>query len=133
MNVTHLPIPTAISRPYWDALNRHEVHIQHCTGCGAWVHYPRSHCPTCLSPALEWKKVSGQGVLYAFTISRVPTLAEFRDAVPQFLAVVELDEGVRINSVVIGVEPEALKIGMRMKPAFAANASGQTLLHFAPA
>ena len=41
------PIISAISRPYWDALTRHEITIQHCDGCGAWVFYPRFFCPEC--------------------------------------------------------------------------------------
>ncbi len=48
-----LPVPTATSQPFWEALTRHEVHIQQCAACRAWVYYPRAFCPRCLSPELE--------------------------------------------------------------------------------
>ena len=52
-----------------------------------------------------WRQVSGQGTLYTFTVARVPTLPEFSDEMPQLLAVVELDEGVHINTTLVGVDP----------------------------
>lgn len=124
-----LPHPTHISQPYWDGLKAQEVRIQQCDR-GHSLFFPRMHCPTCGSRALTWNKVSGEGTLYSFTIARIPTMPEFTDEMPQALAVVELAEGVRINTTMVGVEPEALKIGMPVRAVFDDRPGEFTLLRF---
>ena len=127
-----LPHPTPISAPFWDGLKAHEVRLQQCEAHGHWLFFPRTHCPTCGSRKLAWRTVSGAGTLYTFTVGRVPTLPEFTDEMPQLLAVVELDEGVHINTTMVGVDPVALKIGMRVRPVFDDRPGEVTLLRYAP-
>jgi uncharacterized OB-fold protein/acyl dehydratase len=127
-----LPHPTPISAPYWDGLKAHEVRLQQCEEHGHWLFFPRTHCPTCGSRKLAWRTVSGAGTLYTFTVGRVPTLPEFTDEMPQLLAVVELDEGVHINTTLVGVDPAALKVGMRVRPVFDDRPGEVTLLRYAP-
>lgn len=128
-----LPQPTPVSRPFWDGLKEGKVRIQHCAECGAWVFYPRSRCHRCLSERLEWRTVSGAGSLYTFTIARQPTSPHFVDEVPQLLAVVELDEGVRLTSTLVNVAEQDIRIGMRLAPVFDAVDDQVTLLRFEPA
>ncbi|QEE23408.1 acyl dehydratase [Rhodanobacter glycinis] len=125
-----LPQPTPISQPFWDGLKAHEVRIQQCEACKHWIFFPRSHCPACASRALAWRSVSGNGTLYSLTVARVPTLPEFTDEMPQLLAVVQLDEGVHINTTLVGAEPEAWKIGQRMRPVFDERPGDATLLRY---
>ncbi len=124
-----LPQPTTISAPFWDGLKAHEVRIQQCDQ-GHWLFFPRTHCPTCGSRQLDWKTVSGEGELYTYTVARVPTLPEFSDEMPQLLAVVKLDEGVHINTTVVGAKPEDLKVGQRVRPVFDERPGSATLLRF---
>lgn len=126
-----LPHPTPISAPYWEGLRSHEVRLQQCDQ-GHWLFFPRSHCPTCGSRGLQWRKVSGQGRLYTFTVARVPTLPEFTDEMPQLLAVVELDEGVHINTTLVGVAPEKISVGQRLRPVFDERPGSVTLLRYTP-
>jgi uncharacterized protein len=126
-----LPHPTQISAPFWDGLRAHEVRIQRCDQ-GHWFFFPRLHCPVCGSRHIEWQHVSGHGILYTYTVSRVPTLPEFTDEMPQLLAVVELDEGVHINTTMVGVAPEALRVGERVRPVFDDRPGQVTLLRFTP-
>lgn len=126
-----LPQPTTISAPFWDGLKAHELRIQQCEH-GHWLFFPRTHCPSCGSRALAWKTVSGEGQLYTYTVARVPTLPEFSDEMPQLLAVVELDEGVHINTTLVGVKPEDLRIGQRVRPVFDERPGSATLLRFTP-
>ena len=126
-----LPHPTEISAPYWAGLNAHKVCIQQCDR-GHWLFFPRTHCPDCGSRALTWRQVSGNGRLYSFTIARIPTMPEFTDEMPQALAVVELDEGVRINTTLVGVTPEAIQVGMALRPVFDERPQVATLLRFTP-
>jgi uncharacterized OB-fold protein len=131
-SIRPLPIPTPNSEPFWKGLANHQVILQQCDDCAAWVFYPRSHCNGCLSPNLTWKGVTGNGTLYSYTVARRPTAPQFADDIPQLIVVVELNEGVRLNSVMINVAPEALIIGMAVKPVFQLQDSG-TLLYFEPA
>ena len=126
-----LPQPTAISAPFWDGLKAHEVRLQQCDH-GHWLFFPRTHCPTCGSRQLSWKTVSGEGTLYTFTVARVPTLPEFSDEMPQLLAVVALEQGVHINTTLVGVAPEALRVGQRVRPVFDERPGSVTLLRFTP-
>lgn len=126
-----LPHPTHISAPYWDGLRAHEVRIQRCDQ-GHWFFFPRMHCPECGSRHVEWHRVSGEGTLYTYTVARIPTLPEFTDEMPQLLAVVELDEGARINTTIVGVAPEALRVGERVRPVFDDRPGEATLLRFTP-
>ncbi len=126
-----LPQPTPISAPFWDGLKAHEVRLQQCDH-GHWLFFPRTHCPTCGSRDLTWKTVSGEGTLYTFTVARVPTLPEFSDEMPQLLAVVELDQGVHINTTMVGVQPEGLRVGQRVRPVFDERPGSITLLRYTP-
>ena len=132
-----LPRRTPTSAPFWDGLDADRVRIQRCDACGAWVHYPRTRCPECLADRLEWHDVSGHGTVLTFTVARQPTARPFADEVPQLLAVVELDEGVRMTTTLVGVDPGAITVGMPVVPVFD-HVSGDgseervTLLRFRP-
>lgn len=125
-----LPYPTPISETFWNGLNSQKVLIQQCEDCGGWVFYPRKHCTHCWSNQVSFKEVSGQATLYTYTISRVPTLPEFSDEMPQMLAVVELQEGVRMNTVLVGLSENEVKVGMKLKPVFHHVTADKTLLKF---
>ncbi|MGH8832623.1 MAG: OB-fold domain-containing protein, partial [Polaromonas sp.] len=126
-----LPQPTPISAPYWDGLKAHEVRLQQCEH-GHWLFFPRTHCPTCGARQLAWHAVSGEGTLYSFTVARVPTLPEFSDEMPQLLAVVALDQGVHVNTTLVGVDPAAVHVGQRLRPVFDERPGSVTLLRYTP-
>lgn len=129
-----LPHPTPKTQPFWDALREHRVDIQQCDDCRKWVFFPRLHCPHCFSRNLSWKTVSGEGELHTFTISRLPTLPELADELPQKLAVVQLDEGPHINTTLVGIAEDQIKVGMRVKPVFDDIVPGEvTLLRYTAA
>jgi uncharacterized protein len=122
------PVPTATSAPFWEALARDELRLQHCSACGAWVYYPRSRCPVCLSDQLRWEQVAPSGTVYAFTVSRRATAPMFAGEVPQVIAVVELDIGVRMTTTLPADADVAL--GRRVVGVFDHRADGATLLRF---
>ena len=132
-----LPHRTPTSAPFWDGLDADRVRIQRCDACGAWVHYPRSRCPECLADRLVWHDVSGHGTVLTFTVARQPTARPFADEVPQLLAVVELDEGVRMTTTLVDVDPGAITVGMPVVPVFDhvpgdGSSGAVTLLRFRP-
>lgn len=129
-----LPIPTPISQPFWDGLREHKVRIQYSPSTKQWVFYPRSLAPGTLADDLEWREIAGTGTVYAFTIGRRPTAPPWDDSLPQLLAIVEVDEGPRLTTELVNVAPEAIKIGMRVKPHFDdVPGADITLLRYEPA
>ena len=92
-----------------------------CSACGTRVFYPRDICPgpECFGVGtLEWVESNGKGWVYACSISYQPAHPAFADDVPYVLAIVELDEGVRMHTNVIGIDPKEVKIGMRVEVAW---------------
>lgn len=133
---TNKPLPTAteISAPFWNGLKAGRLTIPQCKSCGHWIFFPRRHCDKCWSQDLEWKEVKGAGTLYTYTLTRIPTLPDFADEMPQKMAVVELDEGVRINTTLIGLDEGEVKVGIRVKPVFdTVKSDGTALLRFTAA
>jgi uncharacterized OB-fold protein len=123
-----VPIPTSTSRPFWDGLAEGQILIQYSPSTDQWVFYPRVLAPKALADDLEWRAVSGAGVLYTFTVARHPTAPPWAGDVPQILAVVELEEGPRLTTELVGLEPEQVFIGMPVVPVLARGADGAPLL-----
>jgi len=126
-----LPSPTPISSPFWEAARRHELSLQHCAACNAYIYYPRERCPNCFSDRLEWERVSGRGKVYSYTVVRHASSRSFADQ-PYVLAIVELDEGPRLTTNIIA-EPDSVKIGMAVVVHFSDVTPHQTLVKFKPA
>ena len=106
------------SRGFWEACARHEIYLQRCRGCGATRFYPRVLCPVCLSSATDWVRASGKGTVYTFTVTHQNQAPGFREEVPYVLAVVELAEGVRMMTNIVGCPPEDVRIGMPVEVVF---------------
>lgn len=126
-----LPQPSPISRPFWEAARRHELTLQQCGGCGKFIYYPRPLCPHCFSDRLEWKKVSGRGTVYSYTVSRYSPTPAFKE-IPFVLAIVELEEGPRMTTNIVA-PPEQVRIGLPVTVAFEDATPECTLVKFKPA
>ena len=108
-----LPQPTPDTRPFWDAMKRHELRLPKCNSCGELHYYPRSFCSKCFSRDLEWVTCSGRGKVYSYVISYRPA-PDYRSEAPYVIAVVELEEGVRMLSNLVGVEPDPARLSLDM-------------------
>ena len=93
--------------------------IQYCPLCQQYIFYPRELCPHCWQGGMEWKKSSGRGQVYTYTIVRKSYLPEFAHRVPYIYALVELEEGIRIPSNIIDCPVEQVKIGLPVELAWA--------------
>ena len=120
------------SKGFWEACQRHELYVQQCGACGARRNYPRAICPACLSEATEWVRCSGHGTVYTFTVTYQNQSPGFRDALPYVLAYVELDEGVRLLTNIVGCAPEDVTIGMPVQVTFDDVTPEVTLPQFTP-
>jgi uncharacterized OB-fold protein len=112
------PIPTNITQQFWDAARNEEFLLQYCTETGKAQFFPRPVSVFTGGRALEWRKSSGKGEVYSFTVTRRGP-PPFRDVGPYIIATIELDEGVRVMSNVIDCEPEDIAIGMKVELAWA--------------
>lgn len=129
-----IPVPTPESRPFWDAAQRHALELPFCRGCGKAHYYPRALCPHCLSPDLEWRQTSGRGTLHTFTVVHRGA-KDFPLGTPYVMAIVELEEGPRLMTNLVGVTPDpaALRIGMPVQVEFRDVTAQVTLPLFRPA
>jgi uncharacterized OB-fold protein len=127
-------VATPESRPFWDAARRHELSLQRCRACGRWVFYPRAVCPHCFAADLEWRRASGRGTLHTFTIVHRGQRG-FALPAPYVLAIVELDEGPRLMTNLVGVEPDParIRIGMPVEVVFEDLSADVALPRFRPA
>ena len=107
----HLPIPDAESKPFWDAIGDGKLLLKYCLECGRPHYYPRTYCPYCWGET-EWREASGRGVVFATTTVRRVGLPPFSQRVPYNLSIVELDEGPRMLTNIVGGDPEAIRIDM---------------------
>lgn len=121
------------SRGWWEALARHELYVQRCGQCGTKRLPPRAVCPHCLSSAVEWLRCSGKATVYSFTVTRQNQMPGFREELPYVLAVVELEEGPRIMTNVVGCDPDSVRIGMPVVVQFDDVTPEVTLPKFTPA
>jgi uncharacterized OB-fold protein len=122
-----------VSEPFWDATRREELLLQWCTSCEQPIFYPREVCPRCLGTALEWRRASGEGEVYAVSVQHRPpvNLPAFEDG-PYAVAVVELAEGVRLLSNVVGCRPDDVTVGMPVTVTWEPLTDGRNLPLFQP-
>ena len=130
-----LPVKQPESDFYWEKAQAHELWLRRCNACGRAYFYPRDICPHCFSRDVTWERASGRGTLYAFGIvHRGPTPA-FRDHVPYVVALVDLEEGARMptNLVDVQPDPEHVRVGMAVEVTFDDVTADVTLPKFRPA
>ena len=128
-----LPRPTRATQPFWDGCRRGALVLPWCRACGAAHFFPRDFCPRCLSAELEWRPVSGRGRVWSHSTVRLSFWGRaFDDALPYVVVIVELDEGVRLVSNVVGCLPEQVHIGLPVEVVFDAVTPEVTLPRFRP-
>lgn len=127
-----LPKPTPTTAPFWDAARQHRLVMPKGRG-GELFFYPRAVDPVTLSDDLEWVEVSGKGTVYSFTIDRRGTHPAFAAEVPYVIAIVELAEGPRMTTNIVGCGVDEVYIGMAVEAAFEDIDAEITLVKFRPA
>jgi uncharacterized OB-fold protein len=124
------PSTTSDTQFFWDGVRAHRLLIQRCAGCGVLRHPPRPMCPHCQS--LEWDTIesSGRGTVFSFVIPHHPPLPWFPE--PYVVALVDLEEGTRLVTNIVGVAPDAVRIGMLVVARFEHFDDDVVLPLFAP-
>lgn len=109
--------PEVDSQQFWEATKRHQLTYQTCNKCRQVVFYPRRHCPSCGSLETSWNVSKGEGVIYTFSVVIQTRHPAFLESGPFAVGYVDLDEGFRILTNIVGVKDPTkdLQCGMRVK------------------
>jgi len=111
--------PELDTEPFWAATKEHDLRYQVCDACAGVVFYPRRHCTYCTSTDLSWRSSAGFGTIYTFSVVRRSLHPSFMDLVPYVVSWVDVDEGFRIMTHIVDVDPDdpdsGLEIGARVK------------------
>ena len=117
------PSPAAV--PFWDATREQRLELQWCLDCEQPIHFPREVCPRCLGSTFEWRQASGDGEVYSVVV-------EHRADEPYTVALVDLPEGVRMLTNVVGCAADEVRVGMRVHVTWEALDDGRHLPLFEP-
>lgn len=113
-----LPVLDDLNTPFWEAARRGELVMQQCSDCGH-IRFPISHvCPSCLSERSEWKPLSGRGTVYSSIVFHQVYNQAFAQDVPYNVSLIQLDEGPRMMSNVVGIAPSDVKVGDEVEAVF---------------
>lgn len=116
---------------FWEGLRQGQLRIQRFTDDGTLVHPPANANPNTGSFDYDWVVASGRGTLYSFAVPHHPKAPAFD--YPLVVGLVELDEGVRLVSNIVGLTPDQLEIGMPLEVGFVDTHPDVTLHQFRPA
>jgi uncharacterized OB-fold protein len=128
-----LPVRTEENAPFWDSAKRHALEMQRCNDCERFRYPVADFCPRCLSPEYEWQPVSGKATLYSFIIVHQRYDPSFADDLPYNVAIVELDEGPRLVSNIVGIPNGDIRVGMPLTISYEDVTEEFTLPKFKPA
>ena len=106
------------SEEFFEAAKESKLLIQRCTDCGEHQFYPRAVCIHCGSDDVSWVEASGKGTVHTYTVIHQQGMPGWRDEVPYIAAVIDLEEGVRMTSNVIGCAPESVSVDMPVRVTF---------------
>ncbi|MWA01586.1 DNA-binding protein [Actinomadura sp. LD22] len=96
---------TPETEPFWEGAAQGELRMQRCLSCRRFYFFPRRTCRYCHSGDVEWRRLSGQAKLLSYVINRRPVVPR-GESEPQIIAIVEVDEGPRMLTNLVGVEPD---------------------------
>ncbi len=128
-----LPRPEGLDVEFFEHCAKRRLCFQRCRSCGHWRHVPRLMCATCGSPDWEWSQSSGRGKIFSWTVTHQAMHPAFANDVPYVVALVELEEGVRMVTGLRGFEPDQLALDLPVVVSFEDVGEGVLLPYFRPA
>jgi uncharacterized protein len=126
------PPSSPVSEPFWEATRHRRLLVQWCLDCDKSVFFPREICPGCMGSNLEWREASGDGTLHSFTINYVSPSPTAQEG-PFAVALVDLAEGPRMMTNVVGLPLDELQVGMKLRVTWDEISDGRNYPMFEPA
>ena len=129
-----VPLPDAVTAPFWEACRRHELVVQYCEACDVPRFPPQPMCARCRSFACRWRPASGRGEVFSFVVCHPPVLPAFRDRAPYLVVLVQLAESDRLRMIgnLLGCTPQETRIGMPVEVCFEEVEDGLILPQWRP-
>src|SRR3989441_1164768 len=127
-----LPVVTEENRPFWEGCKQGKLLLQRCSECQQYQFYPRLYCMQCGSDELQWVEASGHGVIYSYTIIHQNKSPEFVHDTPYNVAIVQLEEGPRLMSNIVDIDPGELRVDLPVTVVFDRVTDSITLPRFRP-
>jgi uncharacterized OB-fold protein len=127
-----LPLITPLNEPFWLAARSRELRLQRCRDCGSYVWPISILCQSCWSRALGWERVSGRGRLSSWIVYHRPFHPAFTDDVPYNVVEVELEEGPRLQSSIVGLDVADFREHLPVEAIFDNITDRITLIRFKP-
>ena len=125
-----LPTITDENRGFWEGCKAGKLQMQQCGACGH-IRYPISHvCPDCLAYEFDWIPLSGRGEVFSYVVFHQLYNKAFADDIPYNVALIQLEEGPRMYSNVVGADNDAVKIGDKVEVVFDAVTPEVTIPRF---
>ena len=118
-------------KPFWDATRDERLLIPY-SSAGTPFWYPREVAPDTLEPDVQWREASGDGTVYAVSVQHKTGPGRDPDDGPYAVALIDLPEGIRIMSNVIGCAPDTVAPGMAVRVAWHELSDGRKLPMFTP-
>ncbi len=123
---------TKEAQPFWDATAAGQFVLPRCAECSTTIWYPKGFCPSCASLSIEWIRASGNATVYSFSITRKGA-GVWAEHSPYVIAYVELAEGPRVLTNIVGCAVEDVRIGMAVRVVFDPTEEGPAVYRFLPA
>ncbi len=128
-----LPVITDLNKEFWQSAQRGELRLQRCNTCGH-IRNPISQiCPKCLSEDSAWTSLSGKGTVFSFVTFHQVYHPAYKGDVPYNVSIIQLDEGPRMISNVVGVPPSEVTVGQKVEVFFDKVSDACTIPRFKPA
>jgi uncharacterized protein len=125
---------TKWGKSFWDGTSQGELLFQQCKDCGNKMYPARIYCTNCMSQNVGWEKASGKGKIYSYSVAYEypPARVAAFLKTPYIIALVDLEEGVRMVTNIEDCKPEDVKIGLDVKVKFVDIGQGVVLPKFKP-
>jgi enoyl-CoA hydratase/carnithine racemase/uncharacterized OB-fold protein len=132
---TQKPIPVIQpwTKEFWKATKQGKLLVQHCIDCNSNIFFPKKVCPECWSKNLTWIESTGKAKIYTFTVMLDQVEPKFMGDLPYVIAMVDLDEGIRMTTRIVNCKPENVAIGMSVEVVFQEVSPECSLPMFQPA
>jgi uncharacterized OB-fold protein len=125
-----LPRPDHDSQPFWDGAQAGRFLVPRCTACGKGHWPPGPMCPHCHGSSLEWGDAAPRGTVYSWVVATHPVAEVLVDQVPYAIALIDLEESVRVVGNVVGCDPSAIHAGMEVEVFFEEREEGVRVPNF---
>jgi len=114
------PVPTLLTKPFWDGCREGRLTVQQCDDCGHYRFYPTEGCPHCRSRKYTWRDMSGKGKVYSWIVIHRSVDPVWQARAPFVTGLVELDEQEKllVPGLILGVAPKDVKAGMKVRVEF---------------